>query len=789
MAQENGNQGYIPHVEEEETINIREVIENYLIYWKWILISAIVFLMIGSVYLMTKEKVYEFRASVLVIDPRSQMGEMAILSELSSMGLATSRNATNNEERVLKSTHLIKRVVQSLRLHTNYSHKVRLAKQELYTDSPFRVELDSASLQQLKSAVSISIRPKNGHFLLSGTYQNQNFEFELKQLPTIVSTSAGKIKVSRTEVLTKVDELLNKEIFVTIYQPDRVALSMANNGITTSIDKTSDEIWLSYQSQHIQEGKDVLNELVRLYNRDAVEQITQSAQYSGIFIDGRLVLLEDELTDVEQRIENYKQSNELTNIEADAALFLQNNSQYYDQQIANEIQLQLIDYVAEYVKASGNRYSLIPDPGLADQGLVSVIKEYNDLLIMRDKVMQGTSDSNPTMITLNRQIDNLHASIRSGIASVKRSLQIKQRELVDQNQILKSRLNDIPRQEREFVEIKRQQQVKETLYLFLLQKREEASLSMAVATNKARLLNAPDAPKQIAPRSAVIMVVFLLLGLVVPIAFIFVKGLLNTSITNRSDVEKLTKIPILAELAHNKSTEAIFDHNSTSIANAELFRLLRAKLQFVLNAPNEKVVLVTSTQPGEGKSFVSLNLAISLSLMDKRVLLAGLDLRKPTVAKYLGVNHKEGVTSYLSGHTDDIQSLIFQLTDYPNLKVLPAGIIPPNPNELIVKQRFDDLFELLKPDYDYIILDTAPVGAVSDTYLVDRVADVCLYVTRSEYSDKRNIEFINRLDSEKTLKRIYLVINDVQFESNKYAYYRKYGYGYGYGYGYDHAKK
>lgn len=782
MAQENGKQGYMPHQEEEENINIREVIENYLIYWKWILVSTIVFLVFGTIYLMTQEKVYEFKASVLVIDPRSQMGEMAILSELSSMGLTTSRNATNNEERVLKSTHLIKRVVNSLKLHTTYSYKVRLAKQELYNDSPYNIELDSVSLFNLNGTINLRIRPKNGHLLLIGTYDNQDFEFEIEKLPTIIPTPAGKINVSWAEDLARKNDLAKKEIFVSISQPNWVALSMANIGITTSVDKTSDEIWLTYQAQHVQKGKDVLNELVRLYNRDAVEQITQSAQYSGIFIDGRLVLLEDELTEVEQKIENYKQTNELTNIEADAALFLQNNSQYYDQQIETEIQLQLIDYVAEYVKASGNRYSLIPDPGLADQGLVTVIKEYNDLLIMRDKIMQGTSESNPMLITLNRQIENLHTSIRSGIASVKHSLQIKLRELVDQNQILKSRLNDIPRQEREFVEIKRQQQVKETLYLFLLQKREEASLSMAVATNKARLLNTPDAPKQIAPRSALIMAVFFLLGIVVPIAFIFVKGLLNTSITNRTDVERLTKIPILAELAHNKSSEAIFDHNSTSVANAELFRLLRAKLQFVLNAPKEKIVLVTSTQPGEGKTFVSLNLSISLSLMDKKVLLVGLDLRKPTVAKYLGVNNKEGVTSYLSGQTNDIHSLIFQLVDYPNLKVLPAGIIPPNPNELIIKQRFDDLFELLKPDYDYIILDTAPVGAVSDTYLVDRVADACLYVTRSEYSDKRNIEFINRLHAEETLKRIYLVINDVQFESNKYAYYRKYGYGYGYGY-------
>lgn len=783
MAQENGNPGYLPQQEEVETINLREIIENYLIYWKWILVSALLFLLIGTVYLMTQEDVYEFKASVLVIDPRGQMGEMAILNELSSVGNFRNFNATNNEERVLKSTHLMKRVVKSLRLYISYYNKTRLSKKELYTDTPCNVSIDSISLYRLKSIVDLKIKYRNGSYQLSGTYLKEDFEFELKQFPATIPTPAGELTIEWNSGFADFSNFSQKEIHIKIAHPDRVAISLANNGISTSVDKTSDEIWLSYKAQHIRKGKDVLNELVRIYNRDAVEQITQSAQYSGLFIDSRLVLLEEELTDVEQRIENYKQINELTNIDSDAAMFLESNSQYYDQQIANEIQMQLIDYVAEYVRTSANRYSLIPDPGLADQGLVSVIKEYNDLLIMRDKMMQGTSDSNPAMITLNRQIDNLHASIRSGITSVKQSLQIKQRELVDQNLILKSRLKDIPRQEREFVEIKRQQQVKEALYLFLLQKREEASLSKAIATNKARLLNAPDSPNQVAPRSIVIIFIFFVLGLLVPISFIFVKGLLNTTIVNRTDIEKLTRIPILAELAHNKLQNAIFDHNSNSVTNAELFRLLRAKLQFVLNSPKEKVILVTSTQPGEGKTFVSLNLAISLSLLDKKVLLVGLDLRKPTITKYFGAKNLEGVTSYLSGQTNDINSLIFQQKEYPNLKVLPAGIIPPNPNELIIKQRFDELFEELRRDFDYIVLDTAPVGAVSDTYLVDRVADICLYVTRSEYSDKRNIEFINRLNSEETLKRIFILINDVKFESNKYTYYRRYGYGYGYGYG------
>ena len=310
---------------------------------------------------------------------------------------------------------------------------------------------------------------------------------------------------------------------------------------------------------------------------------------------------------------------------------------------------------------------------------------------------------------------------------------------------------------------------------------------MAIATNKARLLNEPDEAKKVAPRTIVVFTVFLLLGFIFPVAVIFFKNLLNTTIRNRVDIERITKLPVLLELSHNKSPEPVFDHRSNEIANAELFRLLRAKLQFVLSGANDKVVLVTSTQPGEGKTFVSINLAITLSLLDKKVVLVGLDLRKPMVSKVLNLTSKEGITSYLAGQVNDYHQLVDRPEQYPNLHVLPAGIIPPNPNELIINDRFDNLFEQLRKEYDYIILDTSPVGAVSDTYLIDRVADMCLFVCRSEYSDTRNIEFVNRLDAEGSLRRIYLIVNDVDFESHKYAYYRRYGYGYGYAYGYTYG--
>lgn len=783
---QDNNNVYNPNQnDDEETIDIREFIENVLIYWRWIIVSVVAFLVGGTVYLMTQAPEFESKASILIVDPKSQMNEMSILNELNQMGLSTgTRNATNNEERVLRSTHLMRRVVDELDLHTKYFRKEKLYRQELYLQSPYRVTLDSAGLLHLTGRLELKIDQEEDGYTLEGTYREETFSATTTQLPFTFHTPAGKLRVGkRSQPAATNTATATDKIYVTITHPDRVAEWLSKTGVQTEIDKTSDEIWITFQSNNVQLGKDVLSTLVRLYNLDAVEQITQSAIYSSIFIDGRLTLLEDELAQEEKRIEDYKKSNELTNIDADAALFLENNSQYYKQQTETEIQLQLVSYLQQYIRDPKNKYSLIPDPGLADGSMAHIINEYNSLLISRDKLTQGGSANNPTLQQLNRQLTTMHASITEGMQNLHKSLDIRLKEIEQQNRLLRTRLQAIPRQEREFVEIKRQQQVKESLYVFLLQKREEASLSKAVATNKARLLNAPNSAAQVAPRSALIMAVFFLLGLALPVIVVLLRNLLNTTINSRADVEKLTNLPILAELSHNKTTESLFDHNSNEEPNSELFRLLRAKLQFVLRPPEEKVVLVTSTQPGEGKSFVSVNLAVTLSMMDKKVLLVGLDLRKPTVARIMNIHDKSGITAYLSGMETDVSNLIYRLPEYPNLDVLPAGVIPPNPNELIMKTQFDQLFAELKPQYDYVILDTSPVGAVSDTYLVDRVADLCLYVCRSEYSDKRNIEFINRLHREGTLKRINLVINDVQFESNKYSYYRKYGYGYGYGYG------
>ncbi|MEA4851616.1 MAG: polysaccharide biosynthesis tyrosine autokinase [Paludibacter sp.] len=770
---------------QEKPINLREVYEKYIVYWKWILASVLIACVIGFFYLRTQPYTYHLTTTLLVVDQSKSgaMNEMSMMKQLDVMGFGSSLSMVNNENEVLKSSALMKRVVNQLELHTTYTTKDFLRTIDLYTASPYYVKMDSMALMQLEKTLSFEIAREEGQYTIEGEYNDSAFSQTVKKLPAMINTPAGPISIALRKGLKFLPQ---KEITVTISNPNAVGRYISANLLTTEVSKQVDVINIGINVSNEQKGKDILNTLSAIYNRDAIEQINRSAMNTANFIDDRLRLISGELSDVEGEVENYKQVNQMTDISSDAKIYLERNNEFDQQRIQVENQLSLIRFVEEFISKGANQYALIPNLGLTDVGLVAVIQKYNELLMNRERIAGGSSEENPALRNMNQQIVSARRSIQVSIANSRKGLEITKRELDSQNQRAVSKIRDLPRQEREFIEIKRQQQVKESLYLFLLQKREEASLTMAITVPKGRVLNTPDTGEQTGPRSKIIMGIFFLLGLAFPLLIIFLRDLINTTISNRAQVEKLSDVPVLSELGHNNTGQVIIDHASNTDSNAELFRLLRTKLQFTLDYPSQKVMMVTSTEPGEGKSYVSLNLAISLSLTGKKVMLMGLDLRKPQLKKHLNLDGEEGMSSILSGHVSDYRSIIQHVAAYPTLDVIPGGVIPPNPNELLMSKRLDDMVEKLRNEYDYIVIDTAPVGAVSDSFLIDRVVDIAIYMCRMDYSDKRNIEFLNHVKADKTLKRPYLVINDVNMQS-KYYYHR--GYSYGYGNYYGHKKK
>lgn len=770
---------------QEKPINLREVYEKYIVYWKWILASVLIACVIGFFYLRTQPYTYHLTTTLLVVDQSKSgaMNEMSMMKQLDVMGFGSSLSMVNNENEVLKSSALMKRVVNQLELHTTYTTKDFLRTIDLYTASPYYVKMDSMALMQLEKTLSFEIAREEGQYTIEGEYNDSAFSQTVKKLPAMINTPAGPISIALRKGLKFLPQ---EDITVSISNPNAVGRSISANLLTTEVSKQVDVINIGINVSNEQKGKDILNTLSAIYNRDAIEQINRSAMNTANFIDDRLRLISGELSDVEGEVENYKQENQMTDISSDAEIYLKRNNEFDQQRIQVENQLSLIRFVEEFVSKGANQYALIPNLGLTDVGLVAVIQKYNELLMNRERIAGGSSEENPALRNMNQQIVSARRSIQVSIANSRKGLEITKRELDSQNQRAVSKIRDLPRQEREFIEIKRQQQVKESLYLFLLQKREEASLTMAITVPKGRVLNTPDTGEQTGPRSNIIMGIFFLLGLAFPLLIIFLRDLINTTISNRAQVEKLSDVPVLSELGHNNTGNVIIDHASNTDSNAELFRLLRTKLQFTLDYPSQKVMMVTSTEPGEGKSYVSLNLAISLSLTGKKVMLMGLDLRKPQLKKHLNLDGEEGMSSILSGHVSDYRSIIQHVAAYPTLDVIPGGVIPPNPNELLMNKRLDEMVEKLRNEYDYIVIDTAPVGAVSDSFLIDRVVDIAIYMCRMDYSDKRNIEFLNHVKADKTLKRPYLVINDVNMQS-KYYYHR--GYSYGYGNYYGHKKK
>lgn len=796
---------------QEKPINWREAFEKFIINWKWFVFSAIIALVVGGIYARMQPDQYEMKASVLIIDQTrsGQMNEMSVLKQLDAAGMGSrSTSMVNNEDQVLKSTVLMKRVVKQLELYTTYTHRSFLKTEELYTSSPIYVYMDSSSLAKLKSPLKLTFVPSNGVLLIEGHFRDSLFQSEIKALPAILNTPAGivyvklrsqstypgkpidvtisdPIKVTKSITVGtqfSKEDLPEEKIEVTINDPIKVAKSISKGSLSTEVGKMCDVIDITLRAGNVQKGQDILNTLSAFYNQDASEQNNLSANNTARFIEERLKLLSKELSDVEQDVENYKQVNKITDIQEDVKMYLGKTNVFDQEQIKVEMQQHLVKYVEDFIHNSSNHSALIPNLGLTDVGLVSAIQKYNELVMNREHISISSSDQNPILKTLNQQINTTRKAIQTSISNSRKGLQITNKDLNNQNSIMQSKIRDIPRKEREYIEIKRNQQVKASLYLFLLQKREEASLNKAVTVPKGRLINAPDDALVVGPHRNLIVLIFLLIGLLIPAIIIYIKDLINNSIRNREDVEKKSKIPVITELGHNDgdNDSIIIDNTPNASSNSELFRLLRTKLQFTLDSPKEKVILVTSTMPGEGKTFVSANLALMLSLSEKKVLLMGMDLRNPQLAKHFGVETKDGITAFLSGQITNYKSLIHSYKDSLTLDIFAAGVIPPNPTELIMKTRLDSLMSDLKEEYDYIVIDTAPVGAVSDTFLIDRVSDLTLYVCRAGFTDIRNLDFVNRVHSEKTLKRIFFVVNDVDLEANRYSYHRKYGYGYGF---------
>lgn len=799
----------------EEKINIYALIFKYLIYWPWFVASIILFLALGYLYIRKSTPVYQINASVLIKEDNSRGGFSSAknpLGSLSGMGMISMTNNFDNEIEILNSRTLMKKVVINQNLYISYFEPRLLSfTRELYKTAPLNVYMSPEEAEKLEGPVTMKFKQTDDKtWTVVIKYwkdeEKQEQEATINRLPQVINTPVGIITVSENTNLNEVSAEVLKEVpkkFVSIiYSPTAVAIAYRKSTSIEPSSKTTTIAQISMQSTSRIRATDFINTLVAMYNKDANDEKNEIAEKTGEFIDKRIQLIGEELGSTENELADFKQRSGLTNLSSDAELALQENSEYNKARVNNSTQIRLVEFLRDYIDNPQFGEDVIPsNVGLEDRTLTNVINTYNAQIIERKRLLRTSSEENPAIANLDVSIEATRRNVRTTVASVLEGLQIKKKQLDQQAQKFENRINNAPQQEKELVSISRQREIKATLYTILLQKREENAITLASTANNSRIVEEALATnKPVAPRKKIIMLFSLILGFGVPFGFIYIIDLLKYKIENSDDIRKITDVPILAELPVGDKPAnggAIVIRENTNGIMEEVFRSLRTNLLFLLQK-DQKVIMFSSTQPGEGKSFVAGNTAVSLALMGKKVIVMGMDIRKPGLNKVFHLSRRaDGITSYLSNPDEvNLFDIVQQSDISPNLDIIPGGPIPPNPTELVSGPALAKAIALFKEKYDYIIMDTAPIGMVTDSALIAQNADLCVYVCRTDVTPKAGYEFINTLRDDEQFPKVATVLNGIDLNQRKHSYsygygkkygygYGKAGYGYGYGYGYE----
>ena len=782
--------------EQEESINLRALLIKYLIYWPWFIASIIICLGCAFIYLRFQTPVYNTTASVLIkeTDPRSKAmtqanGAVAALQDIGGFSMTSN---FDNEVEILKSRTLIKKVVSELGLYIQHSQDQSFSYDiPLYQNTPVKVYITPEEAEKLQGGARLKMTytPEGklnitAQYILKGKESETTASFD--SLPAVLPTPVGVFSFTRNDsvVLEKPIKLKAQ-----VASPAVVAQSYAANLTVSPSSKTTTIARISIKNTHKQRAVDFINRLVTIYNQDANDEKNEVAEKTAQFIEERIGIINAELGAAENQLATFKQQAGLTDLSSDAQLALQESSKYEQLRVENATQIQLVEFLKTYINQEGNANEVLPaNVGLKDHNLSTVIEQYNTMIIERKRLLRTSSENNPAIINMNTGIEAMRRSVQTTVESVLKGLYIAKADIDKQTNKFEARINKAPQQEKEFLTIARQQEIKAALYTMLLQKREENAITLASTATNGRIIEealAGSAP--IAPKKMTFALAALIIGVGFPVGLIFLRDLLKYKIESREDVQKITHAPIIGELPRCdvKTNGSIVIQENKNNLMEECFRGLRTNLLFMLEK-GQQVILFSSTQPGEGKSFVAGNTAASLAFLGKKVLIMGMDIRKPGLNKVFHLeNRAVGITNYLSDpeHTNLLDTI--QHSDIsPNLDILPGGPVPPNPTELVAREHLDHAIEELKKHYDYIILDTAPIAMIADTAIIGRVADMCVYVCRTDVTPKEGFEYINVLQKEKKFKKIATVINDIDMSKRKhsYGYGRKYGYGYGYGY-------
>ncbi len=791
----------------QSRLNFQTIFAALVLNWHWFLLSLIICICGALIYLRYTEPVYEVSARMLIKDQSNSNSASQMLASVEDLGFLSNSTGIDNEVEVLQSRILLRDVVKDLKLYTEYRREGRVKDAIIYAQQPINIDLDPEHLDSLDfnllegtQWLDMKVWREGKEYLLTGlvmggSHEGKPFECRIKTLPATYKTELGTLTITENPG-RRWEE--GKAYYVTIRPPMQVATEYLSRLTIEPTSKLTSIAELTLKDKNYRRGMDVLRQLCICYNRQANADKNEVAMRTEEFINDRMAKIDIELGGTEKEIQEFKQQNAVTSM-ADASQSVQMSNEFSARLSEANSKVEMLDYMREYVNDPQNKYQLIPsNVGVTDAASTSLINSYNQAVLDRNHLLKAASEEAPQVKTMTAKIDELQQSIRTALMQARHSADINRQGIQSQFSKFQGRVSAAPLQERVLNQVGRQQDVKSTLYMLLLQKREENSIALAATADNGKLIDEPLLVGQVSPKKLIILAGALFLAFAIPGLIIWLFSIFRYKIEGHEDVARLTDLPIIADVAvasdNVKQKAGIVVQANKNNQIDEIFRSMRTNIQFMLQG-DQKVICFTSSTSGEGKTFNAANLAVSFALLGKKVVLCGLDIRKPALGRLFGIPDRfEGITSLLTLDKvtkTALQAQIQQSGVNENLDLLLAGPVPPNPTELLARENFAQVVSLLRAQYDYVIFDTAPVGLVTDTIQIGQQADITIFVCRADYTPKSAFGQINSLSKEGKMPNPCIVLNGIDMSRRKYGYYYGYGrygkygrYGYGrYGYG------
>lgn len=767
----------VPYIDtqEEQSIDLSAIINTCKRHWYWFIIGLIIVMAAAFFYIRFTTPVYETSAELLIKDDKGTSSPSSLQDDvLAQLNFLSGNSNILNEMPILQSRTIVGRAIKDLGLQSAYFVKGRYHDNEIYKNTPVLVIPVSLRDSVKGTRLHVAINPDHT-YTITDPDNNQVKASDGKT----VSLSSGTFLLQAN--LAGKDTL--KEVIVNVI-PLNASISRFQKNLTLSqTDKQSSVIELTFETTVPHKGEDFLNTLIREYSLAGLADKNKTASNTIQFVDSRLDSISGELSKVENDIQHFLSAHSIANIDEQSKVFIDQAGQLDQQMVQQSLQANTLHQIQAYVETSESEGSYVPSTlGIQDPILLGLVQDYNRLQQQRSRQLEaGAGPENPVIKVLDTQLEKLRGDIKENTANLLKVSESVAQKLQQQNAEFQSKITNVPKVQRDLIALKRQQEIKSSLYVYMLQKREEASITEAASVYNNRIIDpAMTNMVPVAPQKRLIYLAAFLLGLALPGGLLYLKGLLNKKVGSRQDVEAHTKTPVYAEISHSKKEGPVVMVSGSRSVVAEQFRNLRTNLSFVLGTGDQKVILITSSMGGEGKSFISLNLAMTYALMGKRTVLLGLDLRKPKIGTYVGLEHAQGISNYLSGQLQP-EALPIELNyGKHNLYFINSGPIPPNPAELLLQPAMAEMIQYLKQHFDYIIMDTPPVGLVTDAQILGEYADTCLYIVRHEYTMKAQVQLLDNYYREKKLPKMGVILNDIKAGD---AYRYNYG-GYGYGNGY-----